>query len=67
MEYALTERAREEKTTPLALVIDAVKRGGSQSAAARILGVSHTAVRYHLKRAGLNVRKVQMAVIEGAK
>lgn len=66
-EHTLTERARAEGTTPLALVIAAVKQGGDRSAAARLLGVSHTAIRYHLKRAGLDVRTARVAMIEGVK
>jgi molybdenum-dependent DNA-binding transcriptional regulator ModE len=67
MKFSLTERAASEGTTPLALVIEAVKRGGSQSAASRLLGVSHTAIRYHLNRAGLTVRTATVAMIEGGK
>lgn len=65
--YSLTKRAAAENTTPLALVIDAVQRGGNKSAAARLLCVSHTTIRYHLARAGLTVHTAKTATIEGAK
>lgn len=62
---ALKGRANSENKTTLQLVIDAVKAsGGNMTAAGRNLGVSATTIRHHLRKAGLTVHSVSVAVLE---
>lgn len=60
--HVLAERAKAENTTPIALVIEAVKQAGDQYGAAVLLDVSRTTIRYHLRRAGLKVSTSKVAV-----
>jgi transcriptional regulator with GAF, ATPase, and Fis domain len=58
--------AADEGKTVDEVVIHAIKKAGSQTGAARLLGVNPNTIRYHVKRLGLQVTTEYTARVEVA-
>jgi len=65
MTRKLTALAESEGKTVSAIVVAAIKEAGSQTAAARLLGVNPNTIRYHVRRLGIKVTtQFQAEVVE---
>lgn len=65
MTRKLTILAANEGKTVSAIVVAAIKEAGSQTAAARLLGVNPNTIRYHVRKLGITVTtQFQADVVE---